>query len=58
MDKREEEIKFPKDWHRAGMDPIWLFDRETGTNDKHSDKILQEISSKPRLSGIDRRKRR
>lgn len=44
MDKREEEIKFPKDWHRAGLDPRWCFDNNN--NKKASNELYKRTNQK------------
>lgn len=39
----EREVKYPKDWHRAGMDSRWIFDRQDNNN---NNKASNELSKK------------
>lgn len=45
MDKREEEIKFPKDWHRAGLAPRGCFDNNNN-NKKVSNELYKRTNQK------------
>lgn len=50
MDKREEEIKFPKDWHRAGLDPRWCFDINDKQRTHKTDSTKTENTKNKRKS--------
>jgi hypothetical protein len=54
----ESPLRFPVDWHRAGMDPRWIFDTDNNNNNNRKvneplHKRTNRSSGSPEESGCE-----